>query len=449
MSSDHVSPSDSRRPATQHDEPLGWRGRRVLVARVIWLLIATTSVIIFIAGVPLRYRQLLTPCAGEACADGQLTPQAMAALQEAGYSPEALATLIVGVSMMVAIVYVTVGLIIFWRKSHERMAWLASLWLVTFGVTLFEGEVRAIAAAYPWLTLPIYFLILLGGVFLLGLFFMLFPNGRFVPRWGRWAYLVVVIVFPIYGVLELYFRSFFANIVLAGFVMWGGMVLGGVAAQVYRYLRVSGPIERQQTKWVTIGLLAIPLAFFLFFPFSIGALPFAEADLRAATSYALDVTVNALAFCMIPVTIGFSILRYRLWDTDIIINRALVYGSLTAVLALLYFGSVVLFQQVVQALTGHGSQLTIVASTLLTAALFSPLRRRMQAIIDRRFYRRKYDAAQTLARFARVSQDEVELNHLAGELLAAVQRTMQPDAVSLWLREGMNFPSSHNGEENR
>ena len=149
----------------------------------------------------------------------------------------------------------------------------------------------------------------------------------------------------------------------------------------------------------------------------------------------IETTIFTFVFLVIPLTIGFSILRYRLWDTDIIIKRTLVYGLLTAVLALLYFGSVLLFQQVTQTLTGQRSPAAIVASTLLIAALFSPLRRRLQDLIDRRFYRRTYDTAQTLAQFNRVTQKEVELARLTTELLSVVQQTLQPEHLSVWLQE--------------
>jgi len=150
---------------------------------------------------------------------------------------------------------------------------------------------------------------------------------------------------------------------------------------------------------------------------------------------ALTNLLDAASITVLYVAVGIAILRYRLYDIDIIVNRTLVYGSLTVMLVLAYVGSVIGLQFILRGLTGQESQLAIVASTLAIAALFNPLRRRVQAVVDRVFYRRKYDAAKTLEKFSAKLRDETDLEALNGELLAVVRETVQPEHVSVWLRE--------------
>ena len=192
--------------------------------------------------------------------------------------------------------------------------------------------------------------------------------------------------------------------------------VGSITSLVVRYRRSIGP-ERQQIKWVASASLLLPTA--------------ALAGMAIGSSASWPLVLISLMFVALAVTV--AMLRYRLYDIDVVINRALVYGSLTTLLAVIYLGSVLLLQVALSTVTS-GSGLAVAGSTLATAALVRPARARIQAIVDRRFFRRKYDAAQTLERFGARMRDEVDLDTLRSDLRAAVAETMQPQHVSLWVR---------------
>jgi len=220
---------------------------------------------------------------------------------------------------------------------------------------------------------------------------------------------------PVFGVLN---------------VLLGVGFFGAVASVVVRFRRSQG-VERQQMKWFLYAvalMLAFPLEGYL--PEIVSNVPFGAVLIA------------------IPTAIGIAVLRYRLYDIDLVINRTLVYAPLTAMLVFVYLGGVVSLQYAFRALSEQGSQIAIVASTLAIAALFNPLRRRVQAFVDRRFYRRKYDAAKTLEGFSAKLRDETDLDALNAELVRVVRETMQPAHVSLWLRPD-SVPKSIGGEEPR
>jgi len=201
--------------------------------------------------------------------------------------------------------------------------------------------------------------------------------------------------------------------------------------QIYRYMRVYDAVQRQQSKWFVFGF-GVGFTFLAIYQV-LGAL---VPGLSASDSWyqLLNALTWLLIWTILLISVGIAILRYRLWDIDVIINRTLVYGSLTALLALLYFGLIFALQSLFQGMFKQNNAVAIVVSTLVIAALFQPLRHRIQAIIDRRFYRRKYDAVKTLEAFSATLRNEVDLNQLREHLLNVVQDTMQPAHISLWLR---------------
>ena len=208
-------------------------------------------------------------------------------------------------------------------------------------------------------------------------------------------------------------------------------VLASALSLVLRFVR-SGGEQREQIKWLAFAALVSGLGS------SSVVIPsiILSNDAGGADPLWMNLLEDAevLSFAGVPVAVGIAILRYRLYEIDLIINRTLVYGSLTATLVALYFGGVVVLQRVFVTLTGQQSTLAVVASTLLIAALFTPLRRHIQSFIDRRFYRRKYDARKTLEAFSAKLRDETDLEALNSDLIGVVRETLQPAHVSMWLR---------------
>ena len=212
-------------------------------------------------------------------------------------------------------------------------------------------------------------------------------------------------------------------------------ILASALSLVLRYRRSRGE-ERQQIKWIAFAASVVGLLYLIAMVSSF-IIP-SETWFAAGLPLWLDLLEYAalLSLTAVPMAVGFAVLRYRLYNIDLLINRTLVYGALTATLALIYFGGVVTTQAIFRALTGQEQQpqLAIVVSTLVIAALFNPLRRRIQSFIDRRFYRRKYDAAKTLAAFSAMLRQETDLDALSDEVIRVMSDTMQPAHVSLWLR---------------
>jgi hypothetical protein len=396
------------------------RGRWLLLARVAWVALSAIVIGLHVAGIPYSYARQTGNLNF-----GRFTPQQLQAFENLGLTPEFYAAYTVAVPVFTMLVFTVVASVIFWRRSEDQMALFGAFVLVVFGGAALTSETpHALAAAHPALWFPVRLLDYLGQVSFCILFYV-FPNGRFVPRWTRWLAIAVALVW----VPDIFFAG--SSLDLLGGRLFIGLLISLVVAQVYRYRWVSNPAERQQTKWVVSGVAVALVGFvtllivanFIVSPESIGPL----AEMAAATCvYGL--------ISLIPLSIGVAILRSGLYEIDIIINRTLVYGPLTAMLVALYFGGIVLLQRVFVTLTGEKSTLAVVASTLLIAALFSPLRRRMQSFIDRRFYRRKYDARKTLEGFSVKLREQTDLETLNNELVGVVRETMQPAHVSLWLR---------------
>ena len=396
------------------------RGRWLLFACLSWVVVASIVIGLHVAGIPYAYARTINNLNFD-----RLTTEQVRLFKYLGLTPEFYAAYTVALPVGTMVVFIAIATVIFWRRSEDRMALFAAFMLVVFGGAALTSDVpRALAAAHPTLWFPVHLFEYLGQVAFV-VFFYLFPNGRFVPRLTRWLAIAVALLY----VPSIFFPD--SSLDLLSGPLFIGFIGSLVIAQVYRYRRVSSPVERQQTKWVVFGVaiaivgFGVILTLVRFVPSLEPAGPLGE---MAASTYVYGFIV------LIPLSIGVAIMRSRLYDIDILVNRTLVYSSLTVLLAATYVGGVVGLQYVFRALTGQGSTLAVVASTLVIAALFVPLRRRVQGFVDRRFYRRKYDARKTLEAFSAKLREETDLEALNSELVGVVRETMQPAHVSLWLR---------------
>jgi hypothetical protein len=360
--------------------------------------VVSLIVALFLARLPAYYSALQTVCTGAACGSAQPTPGSAQAIQKLGLSVATYATFTLALTIALAFLCFTLGAVILWRKSDDWMALLVALAVVA-SVTLNENVFGMdMTSAWGWLAMVLY--VLGNGVYLLVLSL---SDGRFVTRWARWLLLCWVIAVPVYFI---FMYAFFYPL-----VWYAALVLFGIA-QFYRYRTAASPLQRQQTKWLFFGgsvtiIIIVGLTVPLYLFPSLG---------QAGSFYQL---IGGLAYIVIlfifPLCLGLAILRYRYLDIDIIIRRTLLYSALTVLLAAVYFGLVFAMQFLLRGLISQTSGVAIVVSTLAIAALFQPLRHRIQSLIDRRFYRRKYDAARTLAAFSATIRDEVDLNQLSAQ----------------------------------
>jgi hypothetical protein len=340
--------------------------------------------------------------------------------------------ILVALETLATAVALGVGLLVVALRPADRMGLLASGFLLTMSPFMLSGNIDV--WRFPaWLGLPAVLLPVYAALFMAGLvlFVFLFPDGRLVFPWMRWlvapgvAAVVLYVLRAPLGISDLWISKAGWGILMGALLtLW----LGGLAAQAYRYRRLASGEARQQIKWVLLGLSA---------PMTMVVTGFTALFLVDDPAWAQFVgePLQIVAFALIPVTIGISMLRYHLWDVDVVIRRTLIYGALTGTLLAAYLIGVLVLQSLIRALTRQESSLAIVISTLAIAALFVPLRRRIQNDIDRRFYRRKYDAQKTLEAFALIARDETDLERLTGELARVVQETLQPEQVSVWLRK--------------
>ena len=406
----------------ERDRAVARRGRVTILARIAWMVVAALAVALFVAGVPAEIALLREPCPTPRCATGQLPPAGLGALETLGLSPEAFAVYLVTLDTGFAAVCCAVAALVFWRRSDDRMGLLTSLALLTFGTSTFVFTLEALATRYPALGLTVDFLHFLGAASF-SLFLYLFPNGRFVPRWTRWVALVWIAWQATRHVFPNWHLNPEAWYLWTSAVVWP-VALGTVAyAQVYRYRRVSNAAQRQQIKWVVLGIVSA-ISVFVATSLALGAFAPVPTSSRSLAAHLIGYALIYTAMLLIPLSIGIAVLRYRLYDIDLVINRTLVYGALTACVVLLY---VLVVGGLGALLQVQGSLIFSLIATGLAAVMFQPLRDRLQRGVDRLIYGERDNPYAVLSRLG----ERLESTLAPDAVLPAVTRT---------LREALKLP---------
>jgi len=406
------------------------------LARWLWVIYAVVLLLLYLFTLPGYFERVLGGTAPNVSFDLDWPPgnaYFAARATAAGLSLRGWLLADTAASLVIVVIHYTVAALIFWRLPRSGFGLLSAFVILFTGAATMDNATQVVGLAErlgPGLLLMRNLGALVWPMFPVWLY--LFPDGRAVPRWARWPIGVLMGVFALFmlvpildsaGLLpQAIWQEVAALNEQAGFIIFLVLpsVLLALVSQVYRHWRVSGPVERQQTKWFVFGL-AVFVAMFLLAP-------------RVPILNRIEAVNASLSLAVIPLTVGIALLRYRLWDVDVVVRRTVGYAILSGMLALIYFSSVVVLQRLLAPLTGNSTPATVL-STLLIAALFLPVRRRVQTLIDRRFYRRKYDAAKVLEGFAATARDETDLDRLTAELVRVIQETMEPESVSVWLMQ--------------
>jgi protein kinase-like protein len=379
----NMDTSITKRITDDTDKPNQVRGPWLIAIRILWIAVAVAGISLYVASIPYRYDALNPDCQARACSPEDLLQ--VSEIQRVGLPGTFVAWYFIVVDTLGTVVYVVTGALIFWRRSDDRVALFVAFMLLATGL-ITGPEISYLVASNPMLQAALIVLLVMGFGFLI-VFAFIFPDGRFVPRWTRWlapvfltgqAFVLIRDSLGAYGESPLYF----------GYLLAGAAI--GVGSQIYRYRRISTPVQRQQTKWVMWGSVGM---FTLIF---IGIFPgfFNPALLASDLPYRMiRVPMSVvLASSLLPLAITFSMLRYRLWDVDFIINRSLVYGAVTLVLGGIFVGGFFGLRALLSLVLGSGQDLIAAAvPAVAVTAMFNPTRQFLRRLIDQRLYGIKLD----------------------------------------------------------
>lgn len=419
-------------PAANAVKPLTLSGRVLAVAQAGWWIVFGGIVLLNLMALPPILRAAQRECVSQPCFDQQLTLALFRSWLAMGLSRELYAALSVGIAVVPIVIYLVVALVLFLNRPNEPIVIFTALMLATFGGVSYPGFMPILAHENALLWYPILALDYIGSVTVM-VFFYIFPNGKFVPRLtiGLTVFWVVEQFLEVLNNPPVGWMFLSSDWINASFLL---IVTSGIFAQVYRYRRVQNAQEHRQTKWVVVGTIAALVSVVVI-------LVFASVMGQLRENVIAVMVVGALlsvAVSLIPLSIGIAILRARLWDINLIINRALVYGTVTAILAGVLAVSSDLAKRFFLALTGTESEFTPIVATLLVVAAFEPIRKRVQSFADRHV---KY-ATGTLGAFADEVSKFVQLNDpdaLARRFLNEALTSFEAQSGAIYLGEGAHM----------
>jgi signal transduction histidine kinase len=406
--------------------------------------VAVLSIGLFFASIPAHYNWLIN------FADPSLEPATLRAnLKTIGISIDFYATYLLSIRVASVVVWVVVGVIIFWRRSDDWMALFTSLTLLTFAVFILNAGPTVLAEQHPAVWLPVRLLTMFSSLSF-ALFLYLFPDGRFEPRWMRW----ILVFWAAHEVAYHFFPDSIFNtersFPLLDFVMISAFLCVGISSQLYRYRRVSGPIQRQQTKWVVFGTVSSILGLI-----GLELLLYSSPTLaQFGSPYTFALYTGIYGFMLlIPLSIGVAILRRRLWDIDIFINRTLVYGALTASVIAIYALIVGSLGSLLQA-RDHlfGSSFVSLLAAACVAVIFAPLRQRLQRGVNRLMYGERDDPYGVLSRLGRRLEAALEPKTVLPTIVETVAGALKLAYVAIAMKreDGYEVAAAHGsptGEE--
>ena len=388
-------------------------------ARVIQVVIICLTVGLFIASVPINYEQRSIVCKAQPCASDILAPGSEQALDRIGLSVRAFVTMVMVLDVIVALTYTVCAIVIFIRKPNDLLTIFVTIMLVTFGVGTFTGAIRGFATAYPGMAWIVATIGLIGNCSILAFLFV-FPNGRFTPRWTA----IILAVYVLIQLPRYYIPGSQLNITNSSPFLYNllfiGLNVSGLGAQIYRYRRISNAIEKQQTKWVVYGLTIGVGGYMVIRLFSL----LIRDPNGSGLPVTLAISITAiLLMLLLPISISIAVMRYRLWDINPIINRTLVYGALSASTIALYILAVGFFSSYFQ--HNQASFIVPFVATGVIAILFEPLRERLQRGVNRLMYGERDDPATVLTRLSQRLDEAIEPATVLPTIVETVAQTLR------------------------